>query len=159
MKKYVILAAVLAVMAGGAFAQGKKVEGPTPFHAKSGVVLGPVSAVNTAKSEITIGNHIIKVDPKDAARLKVGDDVTVRVMKGTTIVETAAERGAPKLLEAKSGVVMGPITALDPATNEITIGDHIIKLTPKQMTGLKTGDDVRIEIRAGRAMVARQPAK
>ncbi len=158
MKKYFILAAAVAVLAGGVFAQEEKAAGPRPFKGQ-GVAMGPISAIDQAKNEITIGNDIIKVKPADIARLKVGDDVTANVMKGKTTVRKAGEKKGPQPFGGY-GVAMGPISAIDAAKNEIVLGDNIIKLSPKDIAALKVGDDVTVNVKKGKTTVrkAGEPA-
>lgn len=64
-------------------------EGPVPLNAKSGVVLGSIAGMDTAKGEVTIGVHVVTVDPKDLAGLKIGDPVTVEIREGKASISSA----------------------------------------------------------------------
>ncbi|MEI7529200.1 MAG: hypothetical protein WCK76_09670 [Elusimicrobiota bacterium] len=154
MKKYVLTLLAAGLITGTSFAQEEKAEGPQPFHARSGVVMGPVAAIDAAKNEIIIGDTILKVSAKDIARLKVGDDITVGVHGRKVKVTKAEDNKEPELFDPRGGgVAMGPISAIDPAKNQITMGNNMIKISPKDIARLKVGDDVTVEGRKGRITV------
>ena len=160
MKKYMIALLAAGVFTGTVFAQAEKAEAPTPFIAKTGVVMGPVLAIDAAKREIIIGEHILKISQKDVARLKVGDEVTVEVNGRKVKVLKEEDKKSPRLFNTKgSGVAMGPVSAIDAAKNEIMIGESIIKLSPKDIAGLMVGDDVTVEFRNGKTTVRKTNEK
>lgn len=60
-----------------------------PLNAKSGLVLGSIAGMDTAKGEVTIGGHVLTVAPKDLAGLKIGDPVTVEIREGKASISPA----------------------------------------------------------------------
>jgi hypothetical protein len=159
MKKCVLTLTVIGVMAAAGFAQ-EKAAAPELFHARNGVVMGPVAAIDAAKNEIVIGDHLIKVGPAGIAGLKVGDEVAVEVHGSKVKVRKAGEKAAPRPFNLKGGgVAMGPVSAIDPAKNEIMIGDNIIKVSPADIARLKVGDDVTAEFRKGKTTIRKAGEK
>ena len=146
-------AAVFAVLIGTGFAQDKTLEGPRPFKAENGTLLGVVSAADAAKNEIVVSGWIVKVDGKDAARLKAGDGVTVQVRKGKVAVLKAGESEPPQQFKHKNGMSIGFITAIDAAKNEIVLNDHIFKVSPADIARLKAGDEVTVKVKKGETIV------
>lgn len=133
-------------------------KGPQPFEG-NGVALGPISAIDQARNEITLGDNIIKLKPEDIARLKVGDDVTVNVRKGKATVKKAGEPAELERFEGSSGVATGPISAIDAAKNEIILGKSIIKLSAKEIAGLKVGDDVTVRLKNNKCTLEKSAAR
>ena len=155
MRKYVFALAVSAVLTGAVLAQEEKAEGREQFVG-NGTAMGPISAIDPVKNEIIIGDSIIKIGAADIARLKVGDDVTVSVFKGrkTTVIKAGDKTGPEPF--GGSGVAMGPISAIDPAKNEIIIGDNIIRIGAADIARLKAGDDVTVNVRKGKKTTVRK---
>ncbi len=159
MNKYILSVIVAGVLTGPGFAQ-EKAAAPAPFHAKSGVVLGPVAAIDTAKNEIVIGDHLIKIGRADIARLKVGDEVTVEVNGAKVKVRKEGDKVPPRLFNPKGGgVAMGPVSSIDPVKNEIMLGDNIIRVSPADIARLKVGDDVTAEFRKGKTTILKAGEK
>lgn len=146
MKKYILGMLLAGVLTGTGCKKQEAAQAPQPFNAVSGVVMGPVSAIDQAKNEIVIGDNLITVSPADAARLKVGDEVTVEVHDGKIAVRKAGEKAEPAPFSGLTGHEMGPIEALDAVKNELTVNSTIFKLKPADLAGLKVGDRVKVTV-------------
>jgi hypothetical protein len=117
------------------------------FNPKGGgVAMGPVSAIDAAKNEIMIGGNVIKVSPKDIARLKVGDEVTAEFRKGKAVIRKAGEKTPPEPFSGVSGDSSGPIEAIDAARNELVVNNTVFKAAAADLAGLKTGDRVKVTV-------------
>lgn len=65
-----------------------KNERPVPLSAKSGVVLGNIAGIDIVKGEVTIGSHVLTVDPKDLAELKIGAPVAMEIKDGKVSISS-----------------------------------------------------------------------
>lgn len=106
MRKIAIVAAAVA-LCGQAFAQGtgKDVE---EFKGLSGVLVGPVTAINAEKGEMIVGDrNLIKAGPEDIARFKVGDELTARLHNGELKFYRPADKKARRSSKVSAAFLSG----------------------------------------------------
>lgn len=154
MKRTILLTMMAAVL----FVACKQAEKPAEakrWEPKSGVLLGPVTAVDAAKNELTVGEgFLVSLGQEEMAGVKIGDEVRIFASKGKNSLEKIGVEKGPKPWVG-TGVAMGPITSVDAKKCELVLGDHIIKVSAEDAAKYKAGDDVTVSVEKDRAVVSR----